>query len=322
LKVLIAEDDLVSRTILKRAVEKLGHECVAASDGAEAWDLYKAHPDVEVIISDWMMPEVDGLELCARVREDQPDDGSGSYTFFVFLTALGDKEHLLEGMEAGADDYLSKPLDREELRARLKAASRVMSLYNRLARQKKELESLNLELFRQARRDPLTKLGNRLRMREDLEALHDRVGRYGHTYCVLLCDVDSFKSYNDFYGHLAGDEVLRRVARIVLETVRKGDSCYRYGGEEFLVALPEQSLENATKAAERLREAVEEAALPHEGNSPPGVVTLSVGIADLSPGENKTIDALLREADDALYRAKALGKNRVAARGPGRDERA
>ncbi len=136
MRILIAEDDAVSRTILRRAVEKVGHECLAAVDGEEAWGLYKENPDLDAIISDWMMPGMDGLKLCRLVR----GDGRDTYTYFIFLTALGDKEHLLLGLEAGADDYLSKPLDRDELQVRLISASRVTELHRRLAFQNRELE--------------------------------------------------------------------------------------------------------------------------------------------------------------------------------------
>jgi two-component system cell cycle response regulator len=307
LRVLIAEDDAVSRTILKKAVEKFGHECLAAEDGEEAWELYRNTPEVDVVISDWMMPGPDGLELCRRVRAIN----NGWYTFFVFLTALGDKEHLLEGMQAGADDYLAKPLDREQLQVRLIAASRVNSLHRQLNEQNAELEKLNRELFAASRRDPLTRLGNRLRLREDLETLSARVERYGHGYCVMLCDIDFFKRYNDTYGHLAGDEVLEKVAGVISENLRRGDMAYRYGGEEFLIILPEQTLGFASSAAERLRRRVEELAIPHEAKTPPGIVTISVGLAALSPGERKPVEKLLKEADDALYGAKETGRNRV-----------
>lgn len=311
MKVLIAEDDAVSRMILRRAVERFGHECLVADDGLAAWEMYREAPDgIDVVISDWMMPGLDGPALCEKVRNfEGRRDG---YPFFVFLTALGDKEHLLEGMQAGADDYLAKPLDRDELGVRLAAAARVTSLHRQLAEQKKELEQLNFELFEQARRDPLTRLGNRLRLREDLEVLKARAERYGHSYCAVLCDVDSFKKYNDHYGHLKGDEVLQKVADVVLENSRTGDTAYRYGGEEFLVMLPEQTLETARIAAERLRRSVEALELPNEAVGPDAVVTVSCGLAGLAPGGAKTVERLLKEADDALYEAKRRGKNNVA----------
>jgi two-component system, cell cycle response regulator len=308
MRVLIAEDDAVSRTILRRAVEKFGHECLTAEDGAAAWELYQRTPKVDVVISDWMMPGMDGVELCQRIRERE----TNWYTFFVFLTALGDKAHLLEGMLAGADDYLTKPLDREQLQVRLIAASRVTTLHRTLAEQNAELERLNRELFITSRRDPLTLLGNRLRLREDLEVLGAQAERYGHRYCAVLFDIDYFKLYNDTYGHLAGDEVLKRVAHVAEQTVRRGDTVYRYGGEEFLAILPEQPIESAAQAAERLRRGVEELGIPHATREPPRVVTVSLGLAVLEPGDEKPVEALLREADEALYRAKEAGRNAVA----------
>jgi two-component system, cell cycle response regulator len=306
LRVLIAEDDTVSRMILAKAVERFGHECLAVEDGEKAWELFQSTPEIDVVISDWMMPGIDGPEFCRRVRALNSD----WYTFFIFLTALGDKKHLLEGMQAGADDYLAKPLDREELQVRLIAASRVKSLHRQLNEQKAELEKLNRELFAMSRRDPLTRLGNRLRLREDLETLSAQAQRYGHSYCAMLCDVDFFKAYNDTYGHLAGDEVLKRVADVISGNLRGGDMAYRYGGEEFLIILPEQSLGSAVSIADRLRRAVEDLGIPHEKN-PPGVVTISLGVATLPAEEPKSTDDLLKEADEALYRAKESGRNRV-----------
>jgi two-component system cell cycle response regulator len=214
------------------------------------------------------------------------------------------------GLEAGADDYLSKPLDRGELQVRLISASRVTELHRRLAQQNEELERLNRMLFEQSREDPLTHLGNRLRLREDLETLSAQVKRYGHSYCIMLCDVDFFKAYNDTYGHLAGDEVLKRVADVISENLRSGDMAYRYGGEEFLIVLPEQDLRSATVAAERLRRSVEELAIPHRARTLPEIVTVSMGLATLSAGE-KSADDLLKAADAALYAAKEAGRNRV-----------
>ena len=162
MKVLVADDDAVSLLILCRAVEKSGHEYLAARDGSEAWRLYEDTPDVDAVISDWMMPEMDGLELCRSIRGQERD----GYTYFIFLTALGGRDHLLEGFEAGADDYLTKPLDRAELEVRLISASSVTSLHRRLAEKNRQLESLNERLFEQSRKDPLTGLNNRLRLRE------------------------------------------------------------------------------------------------------------------------------------------------------------
>ncbi|WP_273847230.1 diguanylate cyclase [Rubrobacter calidifluminis] len=315
MKILVAEDDPVSRTILVRAVEKLGHECVAASDGEEAWEKYRKTPDLDVIISDWMMPGMDGAELCRRVR----DDGREDYVHFIFLTALSDREHLLEGLEAGADDYLTKPLDRAELQVRLKSAARIRELYRNLEQKNAELEQLKDEFFRQARRDSLTGLGNRRRLEEDLELLQGQAERYGYSYCVALCDVDFFKSYNDHYGHPRGDRVLKTVARVLRESCRRGDAVYRYGGEEFLVVLPGQSLKSAALAAERMRAAVEGLAIPHEAREAPRVVTISAGVAPLPVGRRADVEEVLGAADSALYAAKRSGRNRVCVHGRGRD---
>ncbi len=307
MKILIAEDDSVSLLILRRAVEKLGHECVTAEDGEKAWRLYKENPEFDVIISDWMMPDVDGLELCRRVRTEERE----GYTYFIFLTALGDKEHLLMGFEAGADDYLSKPLDREELQVRLISAGRLTRLHQQLAEQRSEMEKLNVQLAEQARTDPLTGLGNRLRMQEDLTYFEALRERYDQTYCAVLCDVDFFKPYNDTYGHPEGDEVLHRVAGAIKDHCRSGDLAYRYGGEEFLIILPEQTQESGIVMAERLRQAIEDLGIPHGAKKASEIVTISAGVAAISRGEEKNSEALLREADAALYEAKKAGRNRV-----------
>ena len=309
MRILIAEDDAVSRTILRRAVEKFGHECLAAENGERAWEMFRENPGVDAIISDWMMPGIDGLELCRKVRGEERD----GYTYFIFLTSLGDRDHLLMGLEAGADDYISKPLDRGELQVRLISARRVTELHRRLAFQNGELERLNRRLFDQSREDPLTHLGNRLRLREELEALRGRVERYGHNYSAVLCDVDYFKLYNDHYGHLAGDEVLQKVAEVIAGQGRSGDTAYRYGGEEFLIVLPEQTLQAAASTADNLRKTIERLQIPHEANTPTKTVTISAGVAALSKGNPKSANELLEQADAALYEAKEAGRNRVAA---------
>ncbi|MGB3681617.1 MAG: diguanylate cyclase [Rubrobacteraceae bacterium] len=316
MRVLVAEDDAVSRLILRRAVEKLGHECLTAEDGEKAWQTYKENPDLDVVISDWMMPGVDGLELCHRIRAEERH----GYTYFIFLTALGDKEHLLMGFEAGADDYLSKPLDREELQVRLISAHRLTTLHHQLDEQRMELERLNTQLADQARTDALTGLSNRLRMQEDLASLDARKERYGQTYCVVLCDIDFFKPYNDTYGHPAGDEILRRVAGAIKSHCRSGDTAYRYGGEEFLAVLPEQTRESGLRVAERLRQAIEGLKIPHGSRKAPEIVTISVGIAATSERDGKDAEATLQEADEALYEAKKLGRNQVRPQ-PEREER-
>ncbi len=307
MRVLIAEDDAVSRLMLRRSIEQLGHEVLVATDGTDAWDLYRRH-EVDVIVSDWLMPGMDGLDLCRRVRASQRE----TYTYFMLLTSLEGKQHFMQGMQAGADDYLTKPLDREELRVRLQVAARVTSLHHQLAEKTRELERANHALAESARRDPLTGLGNRLQLREDLYRLQRWLDRYGRGFGVALCDVDRFKLYNDRYGHVAGDDVLQALSRAVAETIRSGDMAYRYGGEELLVIMPEQSAETSLVAMERVREAVEHLAIPHVANRPYGVVTISIGLVAIGQGEQLPWERVLNLADLALYRAKAEGRNRVA----------
>lgn len=302
MRILVAEDEAIPRTILRTALESFGHECLVAEDGREAWEVFLANTGVDVVISDRLMPGMDGLELCRKIRAQ----GGEGYAYFVFLTALGDKEEVIDGIRAGADDYLGKPLDLDELRVRLISAARVTGLHKKLSEQKREL-------YQQARKDPLTGLGNRLALHEDLEVLVARARRYGHGYCAALYDVDNFKTYNDLYGHLAGDEVLRGVAKALAGRSRGGDAAYRYGGEEFLVVMPEQTLESARAAADLVRRAIEDLRIPVAAGEPPVAITVSAGVAALGPGQSA--DAWLMEADAALYRAKESGRNRVVARG-------
>ena len=293
--------------MLRRSIEQLGHEVLVATDGTDAWELYR-RTEVDVIVSDWLMPGMDGLDLCQRVRESQRE----TYTYFMLLTSLEGKQHFMQGMQAGADDYLTKPLDREELQVRLQVAARVTALHHQLAEKTRELERANHALAESARRDPLTGLGNRLQLREDLYRLQRWLDRYGRGFGVALCDVDRFKRYNDCYGHVAGDEVLQAISTSVADTIRSGDMAYRYGGEELLIIMPEQSAETSIVAMERVREAVEDLAIEHVANRPYGVVTISIGLVAIGQGEQLPWDVVLNQADSALYRAKAEGRNRVA----------
>jgi two-component system, cell cycle response regulator len=305
-RILIAEDDAASRFILEAALVGLGHEIISAADGEQAWQLFQAE-DVEAIISDREMPGLHGVDLCRRVRESE----GGKYIYFIFLTSINDKNGVIDAIRIGADDYLMKPLNRQELEARLIVAARITKLYRELAAQQTELERLNGQLFRQARIDGLTQVGNRLKMREDLEILFTRVAEQGESYCAVMFDVDYFKQYNDRYGHLQGDEVLRKVADTLLKGSRPKDEIYRYGGEEFLLVMPERSIEAAYDAAERHRARIENLVIPNIG-SPASAVTISAGVAAIAPSSRASIKEWLESADGALYRAKQSGRNQVA----------
>jgi two-component system, cell cycle response regulator len=307
MRILIVDDDLSFGLLLEKAIKKMGHECLVALDGIQGWQLFQSN-EIDAVISDCKMPGMDGIELCRKVRQN----GAAPYTYFIFLSVLGDHEHCLAGLKVGADDYLSKPLNFFELQARLLVATRVTSLHRELAEHKSELERLYCLSYDEAHRDPLTQLGNRLRLQKDLVSIQDQIVRYKHSFCVALCDIDFFKPFNDYYGHLAGDNVLRVVAQTIEKSMRSCDMVYRYGGEEFLIILPEQSLATGTIAVERLLRAVEAQAIPHVAKKPAGVLTISAGIAALSPSDGKTMEGLLKEADRALYHAKASGRNRVS----------
>jgi diguanylate cyclase (GGDEF)-like protein len=304
LRVLVVDDSAVLRRVLQRGVERGGHICQVAADGIEALEMLDAFQP-EVVISDWEMPRMDGPELCRRVRER----ASGTYPYFIFLTALDQREHILTAMAAGADDYLDKPLDLHALGAALIAASRVTGLHARLRLQHDDLVRLNGLLHGDARRDPLTGLYNRLRLREDLAARNEIV--LGRDDSVALCDIDFFKKYNDSAGHLAGDEVLAQVAATISESVRAGDTVYRYGGEEFLILLPGATVHQAVDAMARVRAALIGRAIVHPDSAVAAHVTLSCGVAQTVRGGGESIQDWLQRADEALYVAKANGRDRI-----------
>ena len=305
MKILVAEDDAVSRFMTVKALEQLGYSCTATSDGHEAWDRF-GREGFDVVISDWMMPRVDGIELCRRIRASE----HRRYTYFVILTALAEREFRLTGMRAGADDYLAKPLDREELMLRLVAAERVTRLHRKLEDQTLELERLNREFFESGRQDPLTGIANRRRMQEDIATVERHIQDDPLSLCVALFDIDHFKRYNDTYLHVSGDDVLRRVATELQRHVSETDGIYRFGGEEFLVLL-RKPLAEAVAQIESMRAAVEVCSIPHVASPDAQIITLSAGIATVDmTGAAPFIDAI-RRADEALLRAKREGRNRV-----------
>ncbi|MBW3657277.1 MAG: diguanylate cyclase [Actinobacteria bacterium] len=308
MKVLVVDDDPTTAMILSSAVRNLGHEAVVATDGEEAWERYlEVQPGA--LLTDRMMPGIDGLELCRRIRAT----GLRGYTYIILITSLGGREQVLEGMEAGADDYLVKPPDPFDLRVRLIAAERVTAVHRRMEELTAELRVANDQLDRLARTDALTEVGNRLRFREDLAALHASSLRHDRRFAVALADIDSFKTYNDRYGHPAGDEALHAVAATMAAVSRYGDAIYRYGGEEIAVLLPETDVAGAVAAGERLREAVRGLALVHDARADGGdILTISVGVACFDPEIHHGPDAVVHAADQALYRAKAAGRDRVS----------
>ena len=311
--ILIADDDVTSRLELVAIASKLGHQCHVATDGSRAWEILVSE-EIDVLLTDWMMPGIEGPELCRRVRQQLGDE---RYIYIVVVTVLGHQDKVLDGMQAGADDYLIKPIDPFALRTRMVAAERVTALHGQLVQSQKKLKGVNRELLSLSLTDTLTGLGNRRRMEEDLTRTHARAIRVGRSYAMMLLDIDHFKLFNDHYGHQAGDEALRQLALCLNGAVREDESIYRYGGEEFLVLLPDCSVEDAAQAGERIRNAVTERAIPH-GFRPttPPVVTLSGGVSCWAPGSSHSVPDLLHRADKALFEAKEAGRDRVHVAGP------
>lgn len=314
INVLVVDDDEEQRTVICRALRQFGYHALSALNGTDAMSMHEAEP-ADIIISDWQMPEMDGMELCRRTRNlENSGQRGGRYTYFILTTSFDDKAVFVEGMRAGADDYVAKPIDLDELEARLCAATRVVSVYRELASANTELRRETRTSFRAARIDALTQVPNRLRLQEDLAVLEARARRYGHRNCLAILDIDRFKAFNDTYGHLAGDDALRRVAHSIHEQLRASDVVYRYGGEEFLVVLPEQSLADAARVVDRLRAQVEAMGMPAGFRK---VLTVSGGVAELDVQVDSTIEDCIARADRALYRAKAHGRNRVEIASPG-----
>jgi diguanylate cyclase (GGDEF)-like protein len=298
MRVLVVDDDPVCRLAASAMVRSFGHDCIVAADGSQAWRLLRGQP-VDVLIADRDMPGIDGLRLCHLVRAALPD----AHVYVIIATALGTVDQARDGMRAGADDYLVKPILPSDLELRLIAAERVTALHRQARETHEELRAL-------ARRDPLTGLGNRRCLSEDLVVVADQLRRYGHRCAVAMIDIDHFKAYNDEFGHQRGDEVLQSVARALQALSRVGDMYYRYGGEEFLCLYPEQSTAGALVAVERLRGSVAQLALPASTAAGEGIVTLSAGIAAVDAGCSSP-HAAIAAADRAMYEAKRLGRNRV-----------
>jgi two-component system, cell cycle response regulator len=308
MRILIADDDATSRLMLKAMTTKLGHECLVANDGLTAWAMLSSQGGIDVLLTDWIMPGVDGPELCRRVRHEL----SGSYIYIVLITGLGQRDQVLEGMSAGADDYLIKPVDPFAVQTRLVAAERVTALHRQVVDFQTQLEEANLELLARSLTDALTGLANRRHMDQDLARTHAQAQRSTRPFAIALFDIDHFKLYNDNYGHPTGDEALRQVADCLHQTVRQGETIYRYGGEEFLVLLADCDLHAAAAAAERIRQAVADTAIPHLARpTGPGLVTLSGGVTSWTPQSAPSVAQLLSQADQALYQAKTSGRNRV-----------
>jgi diguanylate cyclase (GGDEF)-like protein len=305
--VLIVDEDASVLDAASHAVQGFGYRCLTVAGGDEAWEQIVARRP-EVVLTSLGVTGVDGLELCRRVRAQHASPSP----YMVAMVADDDGDGLFAAMGAGAHDFLSRPPHPEQLHARLQVAERFTLLHRQHADGLADLERARRALRASARTDSLTQLRNRLQLNDDLDLFQGQLQRYGHRYAAAIVDLDRFRSYNDANGQLAGDEALRVVAETIARQLRTGDRAYRYSGDELVVLWPEQTTDSAKIAAERIREAVDGLALPHAGNPPWHLVTVSMGVAAFRPDEAATYDALLARAESALLRAKAEGGNRVA----------
>ncbi|HKO05497.1 MAG TPA: diguanylate cyclase [Candidatus Acidoferrales bacterium] len=298
MRVLVADDDEIYRGLLATTLAPWGYQVTPVSGGEQALECLAAENAPTLAILDWMMPGLSGPEVCARLRA-RP---GARYTYVLLLTARHEMKDVIQGLDAGADDYLTKPFDTAELRARLRAAERILALQEKLLKSREELEEL-------ATHDPLTQLWNRRTILELLCSEAARAKREKTTLAVILVDVDHFKQVNDTRGHLCGDQVLCEVARRMDAALRPYDVLGRFGGEEFLVALTTDAPAGASVVAERLRAAV--AAAPFAAGGVDFCITVSAGVATGPGGDDPSPESLLHAADSALYRAKHEGRNRV-----------
>lgn len=299
--ILIAEDNPVSRKLMEMTLRQAGYEVVSAENGLQALKVFKER-FFPIILTDWGMPEMDGVELCRAIREN-PAQG---YVFIFLITARDSKKDIILGLEAGADDYLTKPFDRFELVARLKTALRVLELEKSLKDAYEKIRILSIT-------DKLTGCYNRTYMDEYLAKEITRAKRYARPVSLLMADIDHFKRVNDTYGHQAGDLILKDFATSIKKRLRRNvDWIARYGGEEFLVVLPETDYECAMASAERLRTIVAENISLYNGIEIR--ITASFGVVGFVPSVNNQkmpYEVIIDRADKALYRAKNDGRNRV-----------
>jgi diguanylate cyclase (GGDEF)-like protein len=297
-RILIAEDDAVTRKLLEVHLAKWGHQVVACSDGAQAWQVLRSADPPKLAILDWMMPEMDGVTLCGEIRKLEKHP----YTYVILLTSKNLKEDVVAGLEAGADDYIIKPFDVHELKVRVRAGTRIVKLQEDL------LAALSVSEF-QASHDALTGIWNRRAILEKIQQELDRNSRDGTNLGLVIGDVDHFKKVNDNYGHLAGDAVLRKLAKRIGSCLRSYDSAGRYGGEEFIILIPGCNGAGAAELAERLRASI--ADRPVQADEGEFRCTMSFGATALDGREDFSLNSLIKEADEALLLAKSRGRNRV-----------
>ena len=299
MKILLADDEPIARTMLQHWLTGWGYTVVPVKDGEAAIEALKNDPEIRLALLDWVMPKVDGIEVCRHIRSGP----SEPYIYVVLLTARDNKTDIVDGLDAGADDYLVKPCNPLELKVRLRAGRRVVEL-------QEELVAAREKLRYEAMHDGLTTLLNRRAVLDQLDRELTRAGRSGQPVAVMMGDLDHFKAVNDTFGHAAGDAVLKEAARRMKSCVRPYDSLGRVGGEEFLCVLPECTTAVGYTVAQRIGAALSQT--PIVTPSGPVPVTISLGVAATEQTGETTAEGLVRAADAALYRAKAAGRARAA----------
>jgi diguanylate cyclase (GGDEF)-like protein len=301
MRVLLAEDDPTTLLLTQRLLRKAGYDVDVVTNGALAFERLQSH-FYPMVLTDWEMPEMDGVALCRAIRSASLE----GYVYTILLTARDSKEHIVAGLEAGADDYLTKPVNEAELVARLNTGKRILALEQSLRAANKRNEHLS-------QTDALTGTYNRRHLMQRLPQEAERARRYRNALSLVLCDVDHFKQVNDTHGHQVGDQVLQGVAQFLRDSVRvEVDWVARYGGEEFVIVLPETPHSGALVVAEKVRAGLAAAELAI-GNLVLKV-TSSFGVAgfdQLEPGDVAIVDRLIAQADACLYKAKSSGRNRV-----------
>ena len=296
-RVLLAEDDAPTRRILLLMLQQWNYEIVLCKDGSEAWQCLQKKRPPELVILDWNLPGMDGIELCRRLR----DKSREYYHYVLMITGRDDTQDVVHARESGADDYLAKPFKESDLKARLSVAGRIVALQNELIQSREKHRE-------QAMRDGMTGLWNRTAFLDMTQCELDRASRsHGRTGLMLL-DLDHFKAVNDTYGHLAGDAVLQEAARRLKQSVRSYDLVGRYGGEEFLVALPGCDARQLCKRAEGIRLAI--ASEPVRVGAAEIPITISIGAA-VASARTRSLSGILAAADAALYKAKQNGRNQT-----------